>query len=206
MKTYDMQQRTLDWYKVKVGKFSASSASDLMTPKGEISKSQSAKELSFKKAGEILAGELQDTGPSTYAMRRGIDMEPEAFDFHVMSEGIEHTYVGFIEDDAGNMGVSPDALLGDDGVLELKCPLRHTHVAYGMDHQKLISQYYAQVQMQMLVCERDWTHLMSYDPKLQPIILRIGRDDDYIKKLSSALDAAIELRDEIVQELRGRGW
>ena len=133
-------------------------------------------------------------------------MEPEAFDYHIMSTGIAHKYVGWVEDDGGAWGVSPDAMLENGELMELKCPLRHTHIGYAMDPPSFINRYNAQIQMQMFVCEAERCDLMSYDPKLPPVLLQVRSDEKYIGTLKQALEQATEKRDAIVEKLRSEGW
>ena len=90
--------------------------------------------------------------------------------------------------DDGRYGCSPDRLIAEDGLLELKCPAPHTHVRYliegCMDDEKR-----PQVQMQMLVTGRAWVDLVSYHPELPIVITRVERDVEYIALLAKVLDA-----------------
>ena len=102
--------------------------------------------------------------------------------------------VGFIiKDDF--VGVSPDGLVGDDGIIEIKCPKGTTHEKY-VDKDRLPPTYRAQVQGLLWVTGRKWVDFMSYHPR--PIggerymIKRVWRDEVYIKTIQSECDRFVK--------------
>lgn len=110
--------------------------------------------------------------------------------------------VGFIRN--GNAGCSPDSLAGDAGGLEIKCPtadIQKKRIAL----QKLPPEYKAQVQGCMSVAERDWWDFVSYFDGLKAVIIRVERDDTYIRKLADALAAFNDELADLVEKMRREG-
>ena len=103
-------------------------------------------------------------------------------------------------------GASPDRLVGDDGLLEVKCPNSTTHIDYVLNGAP--DKYIAQMQGQMWATGRKWCDFMSYDPEmpenLRVYIERIERDDDYIKTMNDRVVAFLALVDEREAYLRER--
>ena len=91
--------------------------------------------------------------------------------------------VGFVTLDSGLVGFSPDRFVGDKGGLEIKCVKSNTQVNTYLAN-KMPGKHIPQVQGNMWGCEREWWDFISYNGKLEPFIVRIERDDNYIKGLS----------------------
>ena len=134
-------------------------------------------------------------------MARGIELEPLARAFY------EHTYqlmvdqVPFVDHPTIAMaGCSPDGLVGTDGLLEIKCPSPENHLGHLLENgQALIKTYYDQVQWQLVVTQRAWCDLISFDPEmpdhLKMFVVRILVDQDWKEKAEAAviaLNAEIE--------------
>lgn len=124
-------------------------------------------------------------------MERGIDLEAQARSAYEFVTDDKVRLCGFVTRDDGMVGASPDGLIGEREVLELKCPKSTTHAHY-MRTRKLEDDYYPQLQGELYVCERDIVHIQSYCPPYPPVIIRVGRDEPYIAKLKDALDAFVE--------------
>lgn len=137
----------------------------------------------LKLLGERLTGEPMESY-SNHHMERGKVMEEEAADLYAMLNG-GGDRIGFIRN--GDKGCSPDLIVGDDGLVEIKSKLPHIHLAALFD-DKVPSEHIAQVQGQLWVAEREWCDFMSYWPGLRPFIKRVYRDEEYIKKLSAEVD------------------
>jgi hypothetical protein len=138
----------------------------------------------YKLAGEILTGEPMDNY-SNHHMERGHEMEAEARQFYAFLNDCDPEQVGFITN--GPKGCSPDSLIGNDGMLEIKTKLPHLllacHEADGFP-----SEHWAQCQGQLWVAEREWVDLNCYWPRMQPLIIRAHRDEAYIKTLADVVD------------------
>jgi len=97
-------------------------------------------------------------------------------------------------------GASPDGLIGEDGLLEIKCPLAHTHVGY-LREGVLPPKYIPQVQGQLWVTGRQWCDFVSYHPELKIMIVRVERDDSYIFTLANLVEMACNAIELFSEEL-----
>jgi hypothetical protein len=123
-------------------------------------------------------------------MERSSKMEDEAVKAYEFETDLKTERVGFITDDSGLVGCSPDRLVGDDGCLEIKCPAANTHVGH-MIERKLDEKHAPQTQGQLLVTGRAWVDTVSFYPGLPIVIIRTSRRNDYIEALSAALDSFV---------------
>ena len=196
MKTINCEQRSQEWYAARLGVPSASSFDKILTTKGEPSKQ--AKKYMYKLAGEILSGTSEETYQNV-AMLRGIELEAEARNLYKMINDVEVEEVGFCLSDG--YGCSPDGLVGKDGLIEIKCPIMSTHVEYLLDGT-LPSDYFQQTQGQLLVTGRKWCDFVSHYPAIKPLIIRVERDEVFIKKLESELKVFCSELNDIVKKLK----
>lgn len=199
MKTYDFEQRTPEWYEVRLGRITASVASRIVTATGKPSTSQDA--LVNELAHEVITQSMDWTDP-TPAMQRGIDLEPRACSMYELVSGNDVDHVGFCAHDDLMIGCSPDGLIGDQGGLEIKCPLAHNHIGYLMD-EKCPSKYYPQVQFSMFVTGRSWWDFMSFHPDYPELIIRVNRDDDFIATLEKEVAKVLEKCNNCVRKIKG---
>lgn len=151
-------------------------------------------------AGEIIRGTPEDEGYSNASMERGKRDEGEARDLYAFARGVEPQLVGFIRN--GRAGASPDSLIGDDGGLEIKTALAHIQIER-LQKGELPSEHKAQVQGTLWVTERKWWDFVSYSPGLDPLIIRVERDEPYIAQLAKAVAAFNEELDALVASIRG---
>lgn len=183
MKIHNADQGSEEWRKLRMGIPTASEFDKILTPGGEPSKQWEGY------AHKILAEEMLGRpieGYKSQAMINGTEREPESVMHYEFHRDIECTKVGFITDDKMQWGCSPDRLIGEEGMLETKNPEPHTHVGYLIDG-KINQSYWPQLQGQLFIAERQWVDIMSYYPEMPPKIVRVGRDEVYIKKLAEAL-------------------
>lgn len=134
----------------------------------------------LKLAGERLTGEPMDNYTNSH-MERGQAMEAEARNAYAFMRDADPEPVGFIRNNTA--GASPDSLLGDDGLLEIKTALPHILIDRLLKGG-LPPEHKAQVQGQLWVSERAWCDLVIYWPGLPLFVHRVARDDDYIQGLS----------------------
>ena len=103
------------------------------------------------------------------------------------------------------IGASPDGLVNKDGLLEIKCPNSATHLET-LISGKVPRQYIAQVQGQLLITERNWADFVSYDPRMPENakikIIRVERDEAYIRELIYELEEFVKEVDEQVQFIK----
>lgn len=181
MRIIKAEQRSPEWFQARLGVPSASSFGKVITPTGK--PSMQVDGYRNKLVAEILTGRT-DGQEASEAMQRGTDMEPEARSYYELIAGPVQE-IGFCIHDDG-FGCSPDGLVGDDGLLEIKCPLSHTQVEYLRDG-KIPGIYYPQVQGQLLVMGRKWCDFISYHPDMKPLIVRVERDKKFIDTLHGLL-------------------
>ena len=184
MRVINVEQRSPEWFEARLGVPTSSNFSKIITMTGK--PSTQSKNYMYKLAGEKVSKVIEDSYQNA-AMARGIELEDEARQMYqiVSSNAVEE--VGFCITE-GDMicGASPDGLMGDDGLIEIKCPAVHTHVGYLMDN-KLPSEYFQQVQGQLLVTGRKYCDFVSYFPGIKPLIIKVERDEDFLKLLKVEL-------------------
>jgi hypothetical protein len=125
-------------------------------------------------------------GAQRVASARGVELEPDARDIYCLQMDVVAREVGFILNDAGTLGISPDSLIDPDGGLEIKCPDGPTHLRWLRDGV-LPDEHKAQVHGALIVTGRAWWDFMSYCPPYRELIVRVT-PDDYTAKLSACLD------------------
>ncbi len=182
---HNFEQGAPEWFNARIGVITASSFDKIITPK-KLELSSQSTAIENKIAAEIITGESCDDFQGNSWTERGHELEPDAADFYEMTTGIVPEKVGFITNDDGTIGASPDRLIGDDGLLEIKCPAPQTHITYLLNGT-VADKYKAQVQGQLMVTGRKWCDVMSYHPEIRPSIVRVERDEEYIAALSVAL-------------------
>lgn len=192
------EQGTEEWFQARCGIPSASNFDKIVTASGDSSK-QREKYLN-RLAGEKVSGKSVD-GFKSAAMERGVELEAEARSYYEIVTGRDVQRVGFCYHDDGEVGCSPDGLIGEDGGLEIKCPEIHTHVEY-YRLKKLPTTYYQQVQGSLWVTGRDWWDFLSYFPGLKPLIIRVTPDKDFQEKLEAELEKFCDELKQVIEEIR----
>lgn len=185
MNIVDCVQYTDAWWLARKGFPTASNADKIITPTGKPSAQ------AFAYICELLA-DLSVPGPVipskfvSPSMQAGSLLEPEARKFYVFERDAEVKEVGFCIHDSGKYGCSPDALVGDDGMLQIKCPEAKTHVAYLLKGE-MPADYLPQVHMELFVTGRKWLDFLSYRHGFEPFMIRV-EPSDYTAKLGKALE------------------
>jgi hypothetical protein len=151
-------------------------------------------------AGERLTGEPAESY-SNFHMERGKLMEAEARELYEFQKDCVIDRVGFIRHDTEKTGCSPDGLIGDDGVIEIKTALPHIQLERLIDNT-LPSEHRAQVQGALWITGRKWCDFVSYWPKLPMLVVRVERDEDYIAALAKAVAAFNAELDALVERFK----
>ncbi len=201
-----MQQLSDDWFRARAGKFTASRSKALMA-KTKSGPSASRKNLIAQLAVERITGVVED-GYSNAAMQRGIDLEPEARDAYIFETGNAVDEVAFVtHPEMAYCGASPDGLVGEDGLVEIKCPsamAKHMAALTDGAHAK---EYFWQLQHQLFVTGRDWVDAVSYDPRfpdgLQLAVKRVLRDESAIDELKAEITNGNDEVNEMVDKMNG---
>ena len=201
MRIIDCDQGSPEWIEQRLGVPSASMFSKIVTTKG--TRSTQAESYINQLVAEDLTGEQTPFYQNEH-MARGTELEPHAREAYELIKGIKVEEVGFCLHDTLSAGCSPDGLVGKDGGLEIKCPAPATHVEY-LRGDKLPSRYYQQVMGCLWITGRDWWDFMSYHPTMKPLIVRVERDEEYIKALEGHVSNAVILIQENVQKFFQEG-
>jgi hypothetical protein len=197
MRILELTQGSPEWLEARLGCPSGSGFKRLITSRGEPSSTAETY------INELIAEKL--TGEPTYVtetewMTRGKALEVDAKCFYEFEHGVDINDVGFIKDDKYECGVSPDGLIGKDGGIEIKCPKPSTHVQY-LRNKKVPSIYIAQIQGCMWITGRKWWDFMSFHPMMEPVIIRVQRDEEFISKLSGLVIEACKTIEKVVKEI-----
>jgi putative phage-type endonuclease len=191
-----IEQRTTEWFAQRCGHLTASRIADMMarTQKGwGASRANYAAQL----IAERLTG-VAESGFTSAAMQHGIDTEAAARAAYSFMKDVEVVEAPFVlHPRLAWSGASPDGFVGDDGLIEIKCPNTATHITT-LRGGEIPDKYIKQMQWQMACTERDWCDFVSFDPRMpvemQLHIQRVDRDNDLIAEIESA---AIGFLDEI---------
>ena len=197
-----MEQRSEEWFQARLGKVTASRVADVLA-KIKSGESASRRNYKIQLVSERLTGEKQETYINQ-AMQDGIDREQFARDRYVQQFG-EVEEVGFVKHPTLEAGASPDGMVGDDGIIEIKCPMGSTHTETLMT-QDIPSKYIPQVQFQLLVTGRKWCDFVSYNPMfpehLQVFVKRIEADPVYQKELEVEVKQFLGEVDDVINKLK----
>lgn len=186
-KIHEVNQGESDWLKLRVGKVTASEASALLTPEFAIRTGAMPYTYLCEKVAEAWRGEPLP-GFSSWETEQGQILEDEARAWYCLEhDDYKARNVGFVEHDDGRCGCSPDALLGEDGGLELKCPQPTNAVRYVLDGT-LPKDYAVQVHFSLYVTGRKWWRFVSYRRKFPPFVLHVERDEAICAKIQAALE------------------
>jgi putative phage-type endonuclease len=201
---HSCDQRSAEWFSARLGKATASKVADIIA-KTKSGPSASRANYRAQLVAERLTGAPAETF-SNAAMQWGTDTEAEARDayqVHALCSVIE---VGFADHPVIPMsGASPDGLVGDDGLVEIKCPNTATHIDTLLG-KKVPAKYQAQIQWQLACTGRAWCDFVSYDPRLPETMRlfaqRVERDDAMIAELEAEVTAFLTEVTETVAALQ----
>lgn len=184
-----MEQQSAEWFAARIGRVTASRVDDVIA---KTKSGYSASRANY--LAELVAERLSGTraeGFTNSAMQWGTDQEPEArlaYEFRTDEEVEE---VGFVQHPVIAMsGASPDGLVSDDGLIEIKCPNTATHIETLLTGI-IPGKYETQMLWQMACTGRDWCDFASFDPRL-PEAMRL-----YVKRFYRDNERIAELEDEV---------
>jgi len=180
-----MEQRSDEWFSARLGKVTASKLSDVVASTRSGSESAYRRTYRLQLVTERLTGKRTEIFVNQ-AMQHGIDTEDEARNFYVFKhDDVEET--GFVDHPTIKMaGASPDGLVGDDGLIEIKCRQPQNHTETLISHQ-IPSRYKLQMYWQMACTGRKWCDYVSYCPsfpdELKMVVIRLEWNDKQIALL-----------------------
>lgn len=199
-----LEQRTPEWFAIRCGKATASRIADI-TARTKSGYSASRANYAAQLVAERLTGVPADSF-SNAAMQWGVDHEPEAREAYCRHQLCAVEEIAFVEHPSIAMsGASPDGLIGDDGMVELKCPNTATHIDTLLGGG-FADKYVKQALWQMACTGRTYCDLASYDPRLPEsmrlFVQRVPRDDAAIATLEAEVVSFLgEVEDTVAQLL-----
>lgn len=202
----EVAQGTDEWHQLRLGKVTASRIADVMA-RTKTGPGAARKNYAAELVAERLTGE-RGASFTNAAMQWGTDQEPHARAAYEFLTDATVREVGFVDHPAIDMaGASPDGLVGDDGLVEIKCPNTATHIDTLLGGA-VPDKYVKQMQFQMACTGRAWCDFVSFDPRLpaemQTFILRIHRDDKAIAEIEDAVRGLLSEVAETVAALQSK--
>lgn len=202
----DILQGSPEWFAIRVGKVTASRVADVVA-KTKTGWSASRANYMAQLIAERLTGDPAETFTNG-AMQWGTDTEPQARRAYAFYTDATVAEVGFVRHPTiGNSGASPDGLVGDDGLVEIKCPNTATHLDTLLG-QTVPAKYVTQIQWQIACTGRAWCDFVSFDPRLPEamslFVQRVPRDDAMIAELEAQVVEFLSELDAKMSALRAK--
>ena len=201
----DIEQGSPEWFALKAGKFSGSRFKVLMSKTASGKPTAGRANLLADLAIERITGIYTETYCSA-AMQRGIEREPEILAAYEDHNLLCVDTIGFIQHaELPFIGVSPDALVGDGGMAQYKFRSASDQHLKCVLHNHHATEYKYQLQGEMWIAQRDWSDVVSYDPRfpdgVRLAIARVERDTELIEELKAECIKANKDVDAIVEQL-----
>ena len=201
------EQRGTEWFAHRRGRVTGSKIAAIMA-KGRGGAPSATRKTYW---GELIAERIGDYTADSFtsaAMQWGTDQEPAARAMYEFTRAVTVQEVGFIDHPFIEMaGCSPDGLVGDDGMIEIKCPNTATHIDT-LRGGSIDGGYMKQMQWQMACAARAWCDFVSFDPRLAPEmqmhVTRVPADPEMQAEITDAVALFLAEVDEGVADLRAR--
>jgi putative phage-type endonuclease len=181
-----VDQGSPEWHTLRRGVVTASVVGKLLTPTLKVANNDVSRGLTATLVAERITGYTEDT-PMTSDMWRGVDSEPIARDIYSghYQQAVE---VGFMrrDEDGWTLGYSPDGLVGDDGLVEIKAPRQKTHLNTILADE-VPAHYMPQLQAGLLVTGRDWIDFVSYCGGMPLYVKRVRPSGEWFKAITLAV-------------------
>jgi putative phage-type endonuclease len=202
----DCEQGSPEWFAARLGKVSASRVADVVA-RTKTGYSTSRANYAAELVAERLTGQRIE-GFKSEAMQWGSDKEADARALYEFMRDLLVVPVGLVSHPSIDMAcASPDGLIGDHGLVEIKCPNTATHIETLLGGS-VPGRYVTQMQWQMACCGRQWCDFVSFDPRMpaemQLFVQRVDRDRDTIMALEGAVIAFLAEVSKTVSDLQAR--
>jgi putative phage-type endonuclease len=200
------EQRSPEWFKQRLGKVTASRVSDILKTIKNGSPAASRRNYAAQLVSERLTGRSHDRFYNNEHMDWGRDQEPAAKEAYTARTGLDISEVGLIEHpEIAFAAASPDGLVGDDGLVEIKCLLTANHIDMLLE-EDVKDEYRYQVLWQLACTRRKWCDFISFDPTMpedmQLFIKRFVFDDKEIEALENEIKTFLHEVAETVERLQ----
>lgn len=207
MKVIDCVQGSTEWLKARAGIPTASCFDRILTP-AKLRLSGQSPAYMHQLLAEIVTGRpIEDESDyKSFWMRRGSDLERKAVEAYEFQTEQDSRLVGFLTNDEGTIGASPDRLVGEDGACEMKAPKLETHIGYMLDPQTLVDDYRLQLYGQLYVGRGviNWDDIVSFHPDLPLVRMRVYAAGDIFDRMDEALPEFVERLKEARHFLEGK--
>ena len=195
----NLEQGSPEWLDARLGHVTASCMTDVLS-KGKVGRNN----YKLKLVAERMGSKTPESFTNA-AMEWGILQEDTAAMTYEATQGVFVDKTGFwVHPTIKWLGVSPDRLVGDKGLIEIKCPNTSTHLDYLLT-RKIPTNYYNQMQCQLWVTGREWCDFVSFDPRLtrknQLLVIRVERDEDLISLMEVEVKLFIAEVNSIITKL-----
>lgn len=207
MRIIDCAQGSTEWLAARAGKVTASRLADVLA-KTKSGYSASRANYAAELVAERLTGQPAADKFKSVAMERGIELETKARAYYGLMMDVDVRQVGFVLHPTIDLsGASPDGLIGDDGLVQFKCPNSATHIAT-LRGAPIDGSYLKQMQWEMACTGRQWCDFVSFDDRLpaamQADIRRVRRDPVLIAEYEREVIAFLREVDETIAALTAR--
>ena len=201
-----IEQGTEAWHQLRLGKVTASRVADILA-QTRTGPSASRQNYLIELALQRSTGTIEPSYTNA-AMEWGTQTEPQARVAYEVETGNFVDQVAFIDHPTiANFGCSPDGLIGDDGLIEIKCPNSATHWEY-FKAKKPPQKYVTQIQTQLCVTGRKWCDFVSFDPRMpsrsQLLIVRVDRDETFIAEIEEKVKQFLSEVEVEVNLMKGK--
>lgn len=199
-----MQQRTDEWLKARIGKVTASRVADVMATT-KTGPAAARKNYMMELLCQRLTGNVEQ-GFNSAAMQRGTDLEPIARSAYEVDSVVMVIEVGLVDHPSIQwFGASPDGLVNDDGLVEIKCPNTATHIEF-LRTGKPDGRYIWQMMAQMACTGRKWCDFVSFDDRLPEHLqyrkVRVERCEKTIEKMENEIRSFLAELETLINELK----
>lgn len=196
---HDCEQNSESWFAARLGKVTASNFSDVMAGGEGKVRTRYLRDL----AGEIITGKPKESYTNK-SMERGHEFEAEARDQYARTKFVDLTRVGFVYNPEIDAGCSPDALIGADGVLEIKTMLPALLIGV-LEKGTMPPEFRAQCHGAMRVLRRRFCVLRIFYPGMPTYEATIESDPIYAKEISDAIEVFNWDLKQLVRKIRAMG-
>lgn len=205
MKILDCEQGTDEWFKARCGIVTCTGIAKVLAKGKNGAPSDTRKRYLYEKVAEEITGKMGEQYTNAH-MERGILHEPIAREMYEITTMQLVKEVGFIRADIGNnvpLGYSPDGLVGDDGLIEIKSKLPYLQVEI-LHKGEVPSEHKAQLQGGLLATGRAWIDFVSYCPDMPLFIKRVYPDLEYFEKIKEGLTEFYEEAYQLISNIEGQ--